>query len=453
MDIFKDGKGAPPFFLGHNRFFLQLMMIGLSFNFGTQSQTNRNCRKDTAGNGSFFVWIFGSNRVMVGKVVYAVKRLLGHVKDDQKPQNARKLHGSHNCSSDSLARSHMQHIASQQTQYEPNMQPYAGQEASYYDEKHNSMDQLEARCQRETRCENDAFAMAYGLKGGLQYDERPLSKGVSKEDDHGRDEDKENARHRQAIKEIQEQCQQKMVSLRAAQGKRREEFLKHEAHFRQHQYQQYQPQGGSKYYNYDMGGSKYYNYEDEGQGQTERKRGKFEVDDLNAGEEMDGYGEEAEDDDKWATEVAIAKEEMDQQGLVRMVVETRSLRQGDAMKRVAEFSVVFANQAALHLSFFAWRVIMHMFLLISCCWLRWNHWTLGSAADERYSYSDQQGSGGKSRSTMRGLQSSDFTWLIAWTEFMRWIPPCYRSYECTNKCKRQPNRHQVLGGCMHRARH
>ncbi|KAI5066302.1 hypothetical protein GOP47_0018926 [Adiantum capillus-veneris] len=36
--------------------------------------------------------------------------------------------------------------------------------------------------------------------------------------------------------------------------------------------------------------------EDEGQGEPEQKRGKFEVDDLNAGEDMDGYGEEAEDD-------------------------------------------------------------------------------------------------------------------------------------------------------------
>lgn len=247
----------------------------------------------TAGNGSFFVRISGSNRVMVGKAVDAVKRLLDHVQDDRKPQNARKSHGSHTRSSESLAGAHMQHIASQQTQYEPNLQPYAGQEGSYYDEQHNSMDQLGARRQWETGSQNGAYAMAqYGLKGGPQYDERSLSKGVSKEDDHGRDgdagydqqgmpqtldaleqkfvqetmqltkdlndaEDKENARHRQAIREIQEQYQQKMVSLRATQGKRRDEFLRHEAHYRQQQYQQYQhqqPQGGSKYYNYDMGG-------------------------------------------------------------------------------------------------------------------------------------------------------------------------------------------------------
>ncbi|MCO5572103.1 hypothetical protein L7F22_025854 [Adiantum nelumboides] len=268
---------------------------------GTGGSTVQGIEKDTgcrlklednltAGNGAFFVRISGSNRMMVGKAVDAVKRLLDHVQDDRKPQNARKSHGSHNRSSDSLTGAHMQHIASQQTQYDPNMQPYAGQDASYYDEQHNSMDQLGARRQWETGSQNGAFSMApYGLKGGPQYDERSLSKGVSKEDDHGRDgdasfdqqgmpmtlealeqkfvqetmqltkdlndaEDKENARHRQAIREIQEQYQQKMASLRAAQGKRRDEFLRHDAHFRQHQYQQYQPQGGSKYYNYDLGG-------------------------------------------------------------------------------------------------------------------------------------------------------------------------------------------------------
>ncbi|KAI5074820.1 hypothetical protein GOP47_0010781 [Adiantum capillus-veneris] len=104
---------------------------------GTGGSTVQGIEKDTgcplklednltAGNGSFFVQILGSNRVMVGKAVDAVKRLLDDVQDDQKPLNARKSHGSHNHSSDSLARSHMQHIASQQTQYEPNMQPYAG---------------------------------------------------------------------------------------------------------------------------------------------------------------------------------------------------------------------------------------------------------------------------------------------------------------------------------------
>eukprot|EP00250_Pteridium_aquilinum_P020624 c24889_g3_i1 orf=439-1338(-) len=229
---------------------------------------------------------------MVGKAVDAVKRLLDHVQDDRKPQSARKSHGSHNRTPDPLAASHMQHIASQQTQYDPNVQPYAGQEGPYYDEQHSSMDQM-ARRQWETGNQNGSFGMAsFGLKGGPQYDERSIPKGVAKEEDRGRDveagfdqqamaqtlealeqkfvqetmqltkdlndaEDSENARHRQSMREIQEQYQQKMVSLRAQQGKRRDEFLRQEAHFRQQHYQQYQhqqPQAGSKFYNYDMGG-------------------------------------------------------------------------------------------------------------------------------------------------------------------------------------------------------
>ncbi|MCO5575510.1 hypothetical protein L7F22_029311 [Adiantum nelumboides] len=35
---------------------------------------------------------------------------------------------------------------------------------------------------------------------------------------------------------------------------------------------------------------------DDGQGEPEQKKGRFELEDLNAGEEMDGYGDEAEDD-------------------------------------------------------------------------------------------------------------------------------------------------------------
>lgn len=271
---------------------------------GTGGSTVQGIEKDTgcrlklednltAGNGSFFVRISGSNRTMVGKAVDAVKRLLDHGHDDRKPQSARKSHGSHNRTPESVAAAHMQHIASQQTQYDPNMQPYAGQEGPYYDEQHNSMDQMNQRRQWETGTQNGSFAMApYGLKGGPQYDERSISKGVIKEEDHGRDaeagfdqqamtqtlesleqkfvqetmqltkdlndaEDKENARHRQAIREIQEQYQQKMVSLRAQQGKRRDEFLRQEAHFRQQQYHQYQhqqSQSGSKFYNYDLGG-------------------------------------------------------------------------------------------------------------------------------------------------------------------------------------------------------
>ncbi|KAI5068566.1 hypothetical protein GOP47_0016911 [Adiantum capillus-veneris] len=283
--------------------------------FGTGGSTIQGIEKDTrcrlklednltAGNGSFFVRIFGSNRVMVGKAVDAVKRLLDHVQDDRKPQNARKSHGSHNRSSDSLAGSHMQHIASQQTQYEPNMQPYAKQEASYYDEQHNSMDQLGARRQWETGSQNGAFAMAYSLKGGPQYDERPLSKGVSKEDDHGQNGDA--GFDQQGMPPTLETLEQKFVQetmqlTKALNDARLSERFKNNINKR------------SSVPTISVSGRlEYYNYEDEGQGQPEQKRGKFEVDVLNAGEEMDGYGEEAEDDDKWATEVAIAKEEMDQ---------------------------------------------------------------------------------------------------------------------------------------------
>jgi hypothetical protein len=60
------------------------------------------------------------------------------------------------------------------------------------------------------------------------------------------------------MREIQEQYQQKMVTLRSRQGKRREEFLRQEAQFRQQKYQQYQPVAPShsapKYYDYDSSG-------------------------------------------------------------------------------------------------------------------------------------------------------------------------------------------------------
>ena len=60
------------------------------------------------------------------------------------------------------------------------------------------------------------------------------------------------------MREIQEQYQQKMVTLRSQQGKRREEFLRQETHFRQQKFQQYQPnappQSGQKYYDYDSSG-------------------------------------------------------------------------------------------------------------------------------------------------------------------------------------------------------
>ncbi|KAH7433316.1 hypothetical protein KP509_07G063500 [Ceratopteris richardii] len=226
---------------------------------------------------------------MVGKAVDAVKRLLEHVQEERKPPNVRKAHGSHR-PSDQGAGAHMQHITSQQTQYEPNIPPYGGQESSYFDEQNSNIDPSGARRPWETSSQNGAYGMAsYGFKGGLPYEERPLSKAALKDEDHGRDadmgfdqhgvpqslegleqkfmqetmqltkelndaEDKENARHRQAIREIQEQYQQKMASLRVQQAKRRDEFVRNEVHFRQQQYQQYphQPlQGGSKYYNYD----------------------------------------------------------------------------------------------------------------------------------------------------------------------------------------------------------
>eukprot|EP00250_Pteridium_aquilinum_P020623 c24889_g2_i2 orf=528-1979(-) len=277
---------------------------------GTSGATIQGIEKDTgcrlklednvaAGNGSFFVRISGNNRVMIGKAVAAVKKLLDQVHHDRKSQNSYRSHesDSRGANANTMAASQMQHIAGQQAHHDPSMLPYPGQDVPYYgDGAHGNIGQLEARRQWEAENQNGSFP--YGYKGdrgrplsakrGDFGPERELGRGdFGPERELGYDqqssgqtleglehsfvqetmqltkelndaEDKENARHREAMRDIQEQYQQKVVVLRAQQGKRREEFLRQEVQFRQQQYQQYQQhpaQVGAKHYNYDMGGA------------------------------------------------------------------------------------------------------------------------------------------------------------------------------------------------------
>ncbi|CAM6107261.1 unnamed protein product [Calypogeia fissa] len=93
----------------------------------------------------------------------------------------------------------------------------------------------------------------------LGYDEKPVAQTLDELEnrflqetieltkDQNGEEDKENAKHRERMKEIQEQYQQKMTILRSKHAKQREEFLRHESQVRQHQYQQHAGYGMYQY--------------------------------------------------------------------------------------------------------------------------------------------------------------------------------------------------------------
>lgn len=252
----------------------------------------------TEGNGAFFVRVLGSNRVMVGKAVEAVKKVLDQVQEDWKQQNPRRPQGSHHRGSNvnPLIAAQMQHIANQRMQHNSNMQPHPGQADGPFGEERQIANQLEARRQWEHDNQNGSFSVApYGHKGGSHYidqnqDHRTnmeKESGITKDQDLAPDmesgygqqsmpqtlealehrfvqetmeltkelndaEDKESARHRERMRSIREQYQQNMVTLRAQQAKYREDFLRRESQLRQQQYEHHQQQTGSNYYNYNL---------------------------------------------------------------------------------------------------------------------------------------------------------------------------------------------------------
>lgn len=263
---------------------------------GTGGATIQGIEKDTgcrlklednlaAGNGAFSVRISGNNRAMIGKAVAAVKKLLDTSGHDRKTQNSYRSHDSHTRGGNANTTG-MQHFAGQ-AHHDPSLLPYPGQDVPYYGEgPRSNFSQLETRHQWEPENQNESFP--YGYKGGdrlnqkgpssakggdfvpeheLAYDQQRLGQTIEEVElsfvqetmqltkELNDAEDKENARHRESIRDIQEQYQQKMVTLRAQQGKRREEFLRQESQFRQQHYQQYQQpaQAGTKPYNYEMG--------------------------------------------------------------------------------------------------------------------------------------------------------------------------------------------------------
>ncbi|KAL6907622.1 hypothetical protein ACP4OV_002661 [Aristida adscensionis] len=124
-----------------------------------------------------------------------------------------------------------------------------GQEAegaqSYYDgqrsdmkvgaEKHPSKETRDQpRTDRnEARYEDYSFPRTFeGLEQSFHDDIMMLSKELQDA------EDAENSRHRERLKEINAQYQEKVVALRARQATHREEFLRKESLARQQQYQQ-----------------------------------------------------------------------------------------------------------------------------------------------------------------------------------------------------------------------
>lgn len=140
---------------------------------GTAGATIQGIEKDTgcrlklednlaAGNGSFFVRISGNNRVMIGKAVAAVKKLLDHSAPDRKTQSSYRSHESHSRGANANTMG-MQHLTGQQAHHDASLVPYPGQ--SYYGEgPRGNIGQLETRHQWEPENQNGSFP--YGYKGG-----------------------------------------------------------------------------------------------------------------------------------------------------------------------------------------------------------------------------------------------------------------------------------------------
>ncbi|XP_024542951.1 uncharacterized protein LOC9635233 [Selaginella moellendorffii] len=198
------------------------------------------------GHGVFFVRVSGPDRLAVSKAVTAVKKVTEQF-DSEWSQNSR---GRNAKGSNSLAGGQLEHVQRLQ------QHPSNGGALQAEDLEWGNL-QVQVQVQgRSAKAPRDEYFRSRSLENGPYCSARLYEQEVKSPEtldeleqcflqeamelskEQSAEEDRELARHRECLRGIQEQYQQKMMNLRTKQSRRRDEFLHHEIHIRQQYYQQ-----------------------------------------------------------------------------------------------------------------------------------------------------------------------------------------------------------------------